>query len=230
MRVIILEDDSDQADLLCAWLADAGHHSEVYADGKSFIRAYARESFDIVVLDWMVPEASGMQVLRHLRAHLDAKIPVVFITQRDSERDVVEALEAGADDYITKPIRQAETLARVNAIGRRFGLVEKQMDEIIELPPYHINTVAREVMIDGVQVDMTQKEYELTLFLFRNLGRVISRGHLLEMVWGTSSKINTRTVDTHVSRIRNKLALDEQDGWKLTSVYRHGYRLEKIDS
>lgn len=229
MRIIVLEDDKDQADLLTAWLSESGHQCSVYPDGKAFIRAYSNDSFDLVILDWMVPEASGIQVLKHLRAHLDPKVPVIFITQRDSERDVVEALEAGADDYMTKPVRQAEMLARVNVIARRLGLTGDDDDSVLDLEPYRIDTKSREVLAHGETVEMTQKEYELAVFMFKNLGRVISRGHLLEMVWGTSSKINTRTVDTHVSRLRSKLALDDEPGWKLTSVYRHGYRLERLE-
>jgi DNA-binding response OmpR family regulator len=229
MRIVILEDDPDQADLLVAWLREAGYQSDVYHDGNAFIRAYAKDSYDLVLLDWMVPKLSGLEVLKHLRDHLDNIVPVVFITQRDSEDDIVEALEAGADDYMSKPIRQHETIARVNAIARRMGVGNEHSSDEYHCPPYRIDTRLRTVSIDGHQVDLTQKEYELTLFLFKNLGRVISRGHLLEMVWGTSSQLNTRTVDTHISRLRSKLGFDDQPNWKLTSVYRHGYRLESIE-
>jgi len=228
MRIVILEDDRDQADLLVAWLEENGHQCDVYYDGTSFIRAYTQDSYDLVILDWMVPKTSGLEVLRHLRGHLDSVVPVVFVTQRDAEDDVVEALENGADDYMTKPIRQMETIARVNALARRMGFGDENSADNYELPPYSIDTRLRHVYRGDELIDMTQKEYELTLFLFKNIGRVISRGHLLEMVWGTSAKINTRTVDTHMSRLRTKLGLDEEPNWKLTSVYRHGYRLENI--
>ena len=228
MRIVILEDDHDQADLLVAWLEEAGHQCDVYKDGNAFIRAYTKDSYDLVLLDWMVPKLSGIEVLRHLRNHLDTVVPVVFITQRDAEEDIVEALEAGADDYMAKPVRHLETMARVNAIARRMGFGDEHTSEQYDHAPYHIDTRTREIRMNDEVVEMTQKEYELTLFLFKNLGRVISRGHLLEMVWGTSSKLNTRTVDTHISRLRSKLDLDNQSNWKLTSVYRHGYRLENI--
>lgn len=228
MRIVILEDDRDQADLLIAWLEEAGHQCDVFPDGTAFIRAYNKDSYDLVLLDWMVPKLSGIEVLKHLRTHLDAVVPVVFITQRDSEEDIVEALQAGADDYMAKPVRHMETMARVNAIARRMGFGDEHTSDEYDCPPYKIDTKLREVSLNDDVVEMTQKEYELTLFLFKNLGRVISRGHLLEMVWGTSSSLNTRTVDTHISRLRSKLALDSQDNWKLTSVYRHGYRLENI--
>lgn len=228
MKIVILEDDKDQSELLRAWLEDAGHQVEVYADGTAFIRAYTQNSADLVLLDWMVPGTSGIEVLKHLRSQMDKVVPVVFITQRDAEEDIVLALEAGADDYMTKPVRQLETMARVNAIARRMGFGDAHTADQYDHPPYRINTKLRQIMLADEVLEMTQKEYELTLFLFKNLGRVISRGHLLEMVWGTSSKLNTRTVDTHISRLRSKLELDAQPEWKLTSVYRHGYRLENV--
>ncbi len=228
MRIVILEDDQDQADLLVAWLEETNHNCDVFRDGNAFIRAYKKDSYDLALLDWMVPKLSGIEVLRHIRAHVDSVVPVVFITQRDSEEDIVQALEAGADDYMTKPVRHNETMARVNAIARRMGFGDENTSDNYIFPPYKIDTRLRHVTLDDEVVDMTQKEYELTLFMFKNLGRVISRGHLLEMVWGTSSQLNTRTVDTHVSRLRSKLKLDEQSDWQITSVYRHGYRLENV--
>ena len=228
MRIVILEDDRDQADLLCAWLEEANHQCTVYRDGNSFIRAYKQDSYDLVLLDWNVPNVSGIEVLEHLRHHLDVLVPVVFITQRDAEKDIIQALEVGADDYMSKPVRQGETMARVNAIARRMGFGDKNTHDSYDFPPYHIDTKLRRITFNDDLVEMTQKEYELALFLFKNLGRVISRGHLLEMVWGTSAKLNTRTVDTHISRLRTKLDLDNQANWQLVSVYRHGYRLEQI--
>ena len=228
MRIAILEDDQDQADLLIVWLEEAGHQCTIFADGNAFVRAYKQDSYDLVLLDWMVPKLTGLEVLKHLRAHVDNVVPVVFITQRDAEEDIVQALEAGADDYMAKPVRQKETMARVNAIARRMGFGDEHTSENYDFPPYKIDTRLRHIKLDDEVIEMTQKEYELTLFMFKNLGRVISRGHLLEMVWGTSSKLNTRTVDTHVSRLRTKLKLDAQNNWQLTSVYRHGYRLENI--
>jgi two-component system response regulator RegX3 len=228
MRIVIMEDDREQVDLLVVWLEEAGHQCTAYHDGTSFIRAYNKDSYDLVILDWMVPNTTGIEVLKHLRLQLDPVVPVVFITQRDSEQDIVEALEHGADDYMTKPVRRLETMARVTAIARRMGFGDEHTASYYDHAPYTIDTRLRAVERAGQAVEMTSKEYDLALFLFKNLGRVISRGHLLEMVWGTSSQINTRTIDTHISRLRTKLGFDEEPSWKLTSVYRHGYRLEYI--
>ena len=201
---------------------------QVYGDGTKFVRGYSIDSYDLVMLDWIVPSMNGLDVLRHLRDQLDPVVPVVFITQRDAEEDIVSALKHGADDYMTKPVRHKETMARVNAIARRVGYGEANVAETYSLAPYDIDTKQRSVSYNGDIVEMTQKEYELTLFLFKNMGRVISRGHLLEMVWGTSSQVHTRTIDTHISRLRTKLNIDNEPDWKLTSVYRHGYRLENL--
>lgn len=228
MRIVILEDDSEQADLLCAWLEQEGHHCTVHANGNDFIRGYSLDSYDLVLLDWVVPNMDGLHVLKHLRDQLDPIVPVIFVTQRDAEGDIVAALKAGADDYMTKPVRHDETIARVNAIARRVGFGQDNVADSYDFEPYTIDTKLRQVSHEGAVVEMTQKEYELTLFLFKNNGRVISRGHLLEMVWGTSAQINTRTIDTHISRLRTKLKIDNTTNWKLTSVYRHGYRLENI--
>jgi DNA-binding response OmpR family regulator len=204
--------------LLLAWLEEASHQCDVFRDGNAFIRAYKQDLYDLALLDWMVPKLSGIEVLRHLRENVDAVVPVVFITQRDSEDDIVKALEAGADDYMTKPVRHKETMARVNAIARRMGFGDENTSEHYSFPRFKIDTRLRQVMLTDTIVEMTQDEYEFTLFIFKNLSRVISRGHLLEMVWGTSSQLNTRTVDTHVSRMRSKLTLDQQEDWRLTSV------------
>ena len=229
MRIVILEDDQEQADLLCAWLEEEGHQTAVYTDGNEFVRGYALDSYDFILLDWIVPNLDGLKVLKHIRDHVDQLVPIVFITQKGTEEDIVSALKNGADDYMTKPVSRDETVARINAIARRVGVGDINTADTYDFPPYKINTKLREVSCNDEVISMTQKEYELTLFLFKNLGRIISRGHLLEMVWGTSSQVNTRTIDTHMSRLRTKLNIDEQDNWKLTSVYRHGYRLESLD-
>ena len=229
MRIVILEDDQEQADLLKAWIQEAGYQCIIYNNGNAFTRGYAKESFDLVLLDWMVPNTTGIEILQYLRQHLGSDVPVIFITQKDTEENIVKALESGADDYMTKPVRQFETMARIRAVARRLGLGDENTAEVYEYQPYTINTKKRQILLHDKLIEMTQKEYDLALFLFKNLGRVISRGHLLELVWGTSSNLNTRTVDTHVSRLRSKLHLDDQENWKLTSVYRHGYRLEMLE-
>ena len=154
---------------------------------------------------------------------LNSDIPIIFVTARQAEEDIVTALQAGADDYLAKPVRQHELIARLQALARR----AQPETELLECPPYTFDTANRQVLIDGEPVRLTEKEYELAVFLFRNRGRVLSRQHLLTSVWGTSAELNTRTVDTHASRLRKKLKLLASERWKLTSIYQHGYRLEQ---
>ena len=227
MRIAFLEDDIDQAKLVEVWLTDAGHNCYAYQSGSHIVQSLNKESFDVIILDWEVPDMSGFEVLTWIRENLDWQPPVLFVTQRDKEKDVVAALEAGADDYMAKPINRAEMLARVKAISRRSN-PQNESKTVLDFSPYLVDLQKRIVTRNGEEIELTQKEYDLTLFIFRNIGRVLSRGYILERVWGKNPDINTRTIDTHMSRLRRKLGISEENGWKLTSVYQHGYRLEPV--
>ena len=226
MRIALLEDELSQAEIIRSWLREADHDCQLFGQGKLLIRELGRDTFDLIILDWMLPDIDGIEVLRWIRANIDWPIPVLFVTGKDSEGDIVEALENGADDYMTKPIKRLEMLARVKAISRR---VLNQDETILEYGNYKINIPLRTVYVNDTAIDLTQKEYDLVQFLFRSVGRVLSRGHILESVWGRNPEINTRTVDTHISRIRNKLDLKAENGWQLKAVYQHGYRLEPCE-
>jgi DNA-binding response OmpR family regulator len=228
MRVALLEDDSDQAQLMALWLEAAGHDCQTFGLARDFMRALARESFDILIIDWMLPDINGDEVVSWVRQNLDWPVPVLFVTQRDSEQDVVRALELGADDYMAKPAKRFELVARVNALGRRAQ--HARIDEgTLQFGSYEMDLSTHTLRRGGEEVELTNKEFDLALFLFRNNGRVLSRGHILESVWGSTSELNTRTVDTHISRLRRKLDLSEINGWRLRAVYQHGYRLEPVD-
>lgn len=225
LRVAVLEDDRPQAEMMHAWLLDAGHDCQIFTQGKTLIRGLNRDTFDLIVLDWMLPDTDGLQVLRWIREHIDWPIPVLFVTGKDEEADIVQALDQGADDYMTKPVKRLELLARLKAVNRRLA-PQDENQRILEFGKYTIDTVAHKVYREGVPVELTQKEFDLTLFLFRHAGRILSRGHILESVWGRNPNLNTRTVDTHISRIRNKLDIKAENGWQLKAIYHHGYRLE----
>lgn len=227
LRIALVEDDPAQAELLQTWLAKASHDCHYFSTGQGFLHAVRQDSFDLAILDWGLPDIPGDEVLLSLRENLDWRMPVLFITSRDQEEDVVYALEHGADDYMAKPVKQAETLARVGALGRRASS-QPSSESVLVCDPYRLDGARREVVRDGVPVELTQKELELTLFLFRNAGRLLSRGHILESVWGTRPDLNTRTVDTHISRIRGKLGISPEVGWRLSAIYQHGYRLERV--
>jgi len=226
VRIAILEDDPDQLALLQRWLVQDGHDVHGYGTGREVMMRAGRESFDIFLLDWQVPDVSGTEVLQWLRANVSRKVPILFVTVRDSEQDIVFALECGADDYMIKPARQHELLARVHALLRR--AYPREEDKQLNFPPFEIDTQRGEIRRGGSRIELTPKEFDLAVVLFKNIGRLMSRGHLQEAVWGRSGDLATRTVDTHVSQVRKKLDLRTESGFRVVPVYNYGYRLEQI--
>ncbi len=229
MRIAMLEDDVDVGAALKQWMEAGGHIVHHYTAGKAIIREANRESFDLYLLDWHVPDLSGPEVLQWLREKQKIVAPVLFITSRDAEEDIVAALNAGADDYMVKPIRRMELLARVSALFRRSHPQVNNVENI-DVAPFFIDMANRVVKLDGQAIEMTDKEFELTVFLFRNIDQLLSRGHITESVWGHSAEVQSRTVDTHVSRLRKKLDLTITRGFRLTPIYNFGYRLERVSS
>lgn len=226
MHIAIVDDDPDIAALMMLWLEEESHECTHYSSGQDFIKAIRSKNYDIVLLDWIMPEFDGEQTLKWIKSHEDIDVPVIFVTQKATEDDIAKILTLGADDYITKPVRHKEMVARINAVARRTN--PQFDDEVIELSPYRIDSTAREVKVDGEQIKLTEKEFKLVHFLFKNIGRLLSRDHILSAVWGYDLGLNTRTVDTHMSRIRKKLDIAPEKGWRLSSIYHQGYRLEHL--
>lgn len=227
MRIAVLEDDADQVELMQAWLKEVGHACQVFGSGGEFKAALKRETFDLLVVDWNLPDTTGPEVLSWVREHIDWRIPVLFVTSRDHEEDIVFALKHGADDYMTKPVKQQETLARISALGRRSQPLGEQ-ETTLRQGLFEFDIASRHVRIGPDTVELTNKEFDLALLLFRNPGRLLSRSYILENIWGTSGELSTRTVDTHISRVRNKLGIHPDNGVRLNAVYNHGYRLESL--
>jgi DNA-binding response OmpR family regulator len=206
MRVAVLDDDQVHLELARQTLEGTGHDFHGFPDGKSLLRALRRETFDLLILDWELPDISGIEVMRWARENLEAPVPILFVTNRSAESDVIEGLSAGADDFMVKPIRVGELMARVSALLRRA----------------YPNKSGGEFEIDRYRFDPA-------VFLFRNLGRLLSRKHLLEAVWGIEAEISSRSLDTHISRLRGKLGLMPENGYRLSAVYSVGYRLEAVN-
>lgn len=226
MRIDLLEDDADQAALIQQWLQDEGHQVRWFQTSNELTRALHREVPDVLLLDWVLPESSGMDVLTWVRQSFLGQIPIVFLTAQESEDHIVRALQAGADDYLVKPARRREMLARIQALGRRSGAIGPG-SSISNVEPYDIDPGRRLIAVHGEPVELTSKEFDLAVFFFSKVGHLVTRSALLEKVWGRSRVVTTRTVDAHVSRIRKKLSIDENNGWRLISIYQHGYRLER---
>jgi DNA-binding response OmpR family regulator len=223
----LLEDDADQAAIVGQWLEEAGYTTRVFRTAGEFRRRQGNEIIDLLLLDWMLPDTPGIDVLAWIRASSSARLPVIFLTARSDEEDLVRGLQNGGDDYIVKPPKQRELLARVNAVLRRLG-DNGDGDAEIDLPPYRLDPQRRRVSVNGKEIELTQREFDLASFLFRRQGRIVGRDALLENVWNLSSAVSTRTVDTHVSRLRKKLDLNGEHGWRLAAIYQHGYRLEQV--
>jgi DNA-binding response OmpR family regulator len=226
MQIALLEDEQEQADHIQAILAESGHDCDAFATGQGFLSGVRHTSYDLLILDWQIPDMTGIDVLRIVRTELDWPIPIVFLTQRDSEENIVEALDAGADDYITKPARPAELMARIHALVRR-SIPEKDK-ETLAFGPFRVDTQRRVITLRNKVMTLTDKDFDLTLFLFKNQDRLLTRDMLLERVWGVSRDINTRTVDTHMSRLRRRLGLNPENGFRIKTIYQRGYRLEAM--
>lgn len=225
MRILLLEDDPLQLELAQSWLEASGHSVSAVDSGTAALKALERDSFDLAIFDWMVPGLSGQELLRWVRKR-QKRLPVMFATARDDELEVATVLNLGADDYVVKPLRRLEFLARVDALGRRAGILGADADDPFEIGPYQIDPRRRAITLGGRAIKMTPRMAEVALLLFRKRGELVSRAQLYEQVWGHREALDSRTVDTHVSRLRQALELDGRHGWRLSAVYHHGYRLE----
>jgi DNA-binding response OmpR family regulator len=201
VRIALLEDDPSQADLYKRWLEAAGHSCAPSLRGKAFIRDIGRETYDLYILDWEVPDLSGDEVLGWICTHVENPVPVLFVTARDREEDIVHALSRGADDYMVKPLRRAELLARIEALARRDKRAKTEAQSF-EVGGLYVDLQSSTILRSGEPVKLTRKDFVLAVFLLRNLGRLLSRGHILETVWGLAGEISTRTVDTCQSPAR----------------------------
>lgn len=227
MEIALVEDDPHQAEAMRLWIESAKHTCQLFGTGNTFIEGVTRKRYDLLIIDWMLPDTDGIKVLAWVREHLGWQVPILFVTAKDSESDVVKALKTGADDYMTKPVKHLEMLARIEALLRRASTAKHT--ERCSAGRYEIDMDTHRILRSGEKIDLTQKEFELAVHMFQNPGRLLSRESLLEMIWGLNTEVDTRTVDTHVSRLRKKLQLTEENGWRLVPVYGYGYRLEVAD-
>jgi DNA-binding response OmpR family regulator len=227
MRIAVLDDDRSQSELVCQVLTSAGHSCHAFVSGKDLLHQLRRDSYDMLIIHWQVPDISGAEVLRWVRERLPSNLPVLFMTSRSGEDEIVAGLSAGADDYMIKPIRRGELVARVQALLRRAYPTQSAVEQI-KFGHYVFEVRTGRLTMKGNPVELTQKEFDLALLFFRNIGRPLSRAYILEAVWARDVEVASRTMDTHVSRVRSKLQLRPEQGYRLAPVYSYGYRLEQI--
>ncbi|MCD5346411.1 response regulator transcription factor [Agromyces sp. S2-1-8] len=223
-RILLVEDEIALSDPLSFLLEREGYEVEVAADGPSAIAAFDREGADLVLLDLMLPGLPGTEVCRELRNR--SSVPIIMLTAKDSEIDIVVGLELGADDYVTKPYKTRELLARIRAVLRRRTEIEDFDESVLEGGRVRMDVDRHTVEVDGVQVPMPLKEFELLELLMRNPGRVLTRGQLIDRVWGSDYFGDTKTLDVHIKRIRSKIEVQPSEPVQLVTVRGLGYRFE----
>ncbi len=222
-RVLIIEDEQSYRETLEFLLTREGFQVATAADGTAGLAAFERAGADLILLDLMMPGMSGTDVCRRIRAA--SSVPIIMVTARDSEIDTVVGLELGADDYVSKPFSQRELVARMRAVLRRRGDREEP-SAVLEVGDVRLDADRHEVTVRGEPVKLALKEFELLEVLLANAGRVMTRGQLIDRVWGMDYVGDTKTLDVHVKRLRAKIERDPANPALLTTVRGLGYRVE----
>ena len=223
-RVLVVEDEESFSDVLSFMLRREGYEVGVAQDGLAAIAEFDRNGADLVLLDLMLPGMAGTEVCRNLRQR--SAVPIIMVTAKDGEVDKVVGLELGADDYVTKPFSSREVVARIRAVLRRGGEPEELSPSVVEAGPVRIDVDRHLVSVRGEIVPMPLKEFDLLEFLVRNAGRVLTRGQLIDRVWGSDYVGDTKTLDVHVKRVRAKIEVDPANPVSLLTVRGLGYKFE----
>ncbi len=227
MKIAVLDDDLVHLQAIAEVVETAGFRPTTFSRGQALLSALRRDTFDLLVIDWNLPDKSGLEILSWARNNLSPPPPMLLVTSRADDEDIVTGLNSGADDYLTKPLSPAVLEARIRALLRRVydqsvtPAEQETYDDIV----FHISTTT--ITRLGENITMTPKEFALARLLFRNQHRALSRTYLLETIWGNDPDINSRSLDMHISRVRTKLNLRPQHGYRLSPVYSYGYRLER---
>ena len=234
MRVAILDDEPaelrrvEQTLQQMAAVGDQPWSLHSFERGEDLLRQLRRDTFDLLILDWQLPDLTGLALLRWTREHMESPPAAIMLTSRDGESDIVQALNAGADDYVSKPFRPNELKARVAAVLRRHSQQRSSAAEVLSFNDLTFDDAELTVTREGKAVVMTEREYRLARCLFSNLGRPLSREYLYERFWPHEEVASSRPLDTHIYRLRNKLGLTADRGWQLLTIYGYGYRLESV--
>jgi DNA-binding response OmpR family regulator len=223
--VLVVDDEPTIAEVVSRYLERAGYRTRIAADGVQAIEAAARSRPDLVVLDLMLPRIDGLEVMRRLREQDRDRIAVILLTAKGEESDRVVGLRLGADDYVVKPFSPAELVARVDAVLRRVDTAPSQ-EPPIEVGELTIDPAARRVFVAGEEAQLTQREFDVLLFLARHPGQVFSRNQLMDAVWQYSFYTDTSTVTVHIRRLRSKIEADPAQPRHIQTVWGVGYRFQ----
>lgn len=227
MRIAMFGSERSQIFALRSTLLKAGHTAHRYKTAPEFLQAVNNMSFDALVIGDGLRDVPALDVLTRIRQDLKLTVPVIVVTTHDSEEYIVKALRQGGDECIVTPVGDREFLARVDAIIRRWRFNLSPVRSI-KVGALLVNIDSRRVFREGQPVVLTSKDFDLAVLMLRNVGRLVSRAHIMASVWGWKSDVKSRTLDTHMSRVRTRLGLTEENGWRLTAVYRRGYRLDRL--
>ena len=225
MRVAIADAEPDVVTFLNSVIAEIGHEPVNFSDGNALLKALSSETFDLLILDWNFPRKAGLATLKWMDSALPERPPVIMMTNRFATRDISEALNAGADDYISKPEDRAVVAARINAmLSRNAGV--GAFDVHATYGKYRLNRIEQTIAVDGKTTALTAKEFALADMFFREADLTLSRRYIMEKIWRTTADLATRTLDMHISRVRAKLDLTADNGFRISTVFGYGYRLE----
>lgn len=226
MRLAIADDDDELRENLGAVLTSAGHHFDAFANGTDCMKALGRETYDVALIDWNMPGATGVEILEWARSTLENPPAFILITGRSASAEIVRGLEAGAADYIVKPESDAVILARIQAAARKAAASERPPEEE-KYGAYTLNNSLSTIHHNDESISVTSKEFQLARLLFRNLNRPLSRGYMFKTIWGIMPDTETRTLDMHISRVRTKLGLRPQNGYSIQTIFGFGYRMDE---
>jgi two-component system response regulator RegX3 len=223
-RILVVEDETSYSEALSYVLRKEGFDVAVAETGPDALAEFERAGADIVLLDLMLPGLSGTEVCRHIRQ--TSAVPIIMVSAKDTEVDKVVGLELGADDYVTKPYSPRELVARIRAVLRRGVPEEFDDDSTLEAGRIRMDVERHLVTVDGEKIQLPLKEFELLEYFLRNVGRVLTRGQLIDRVWGADYVGDTKTLDVHVKRLRSKIEADPANPIMLTTVRGLGYKLD----
>ncbi|SDS31639.1 response regulator transcription factor [Agrococcus carbonis] len=224
-RILIVEDETALAEPLSYLLELEGYETAHAADGDEGVRMFEEDGADLILLDLMLPGRSGTEVCRHIRQ--SSRVPIIMVTAKDSEVDTIVGLELGADDYVTKPYSTRELVARIRAVLRRRGAEDDEDDAVVEIGRVRLDSDSHTVHVAGTEVAMPLREFELLEYLMHNAGRVLTRGQLIDRVWGSDYFGDTKTLDVHIKRLRAKIEEDPSSPTRLVTLRGLGYRFER---